>query len=207
VRPPAICLLPLLVLSAAAAGHSDGSHLTEAVDQALVAATFGMPVVRLLGDSPAKRETGRRMADATIINAIVTQTLKQLVDSPRPHGGHQGFPSGHTSAAFATAVSLTAREPEALWWALPLAATAGWARVDLEQHTWGQVLAGAALGATTGYLCGTGQWRLFGRKGAPTAEGPSLLEPGGLPVAYVDPLPRQMQCRLVGGTRLWTTSF
>jgi len=195
-----------MIAASAVCAQDHQSHLTQAIDKGLLVATHAMPVVRLLDADPVKRETGRRMADAVIFNAALTQALKLAIDSPRPHGGQDGFPSGHTSSAFTVAMSLTEREPEMAWFAFPLAAAAGWARVDLEEHTWGQVLAGAALGAFVGHMCGTGQWRLFGHRNLPREEPASFEQFSGLSPETNDPWPVAV-AGFDWGTTVWSTTF
>jgi len=195
-----------IVVASVAGAQDHQSHLTQAIDKGLLAATHALPVVRLLDADPIKRETGRRMADAVIFNAALTEALKLAIDSPRPHGGHQGFPSGHTSSAFTVAMSLTEREPQMSWFAFPLAAAAGWARVDLEEHTWGQVLAGAALGTFVGHMCGTGQWRLFGHSNLPREEPASLEQFTELSSRQDDPL-AVAAAGFDWGATVWSTTF
>jgi len=197
----------VLVITIAGWGYADQSHLTQVVDESLRVASLGMPLVRLLDRNPVRRETGRRMVDATLINGAITEALKLTVRSPRPHGGNDGFPSGHTSAAFATALALTEREPDKLWIAIPLAATAGWARVDLEKHTWGQVLAGAALGAFVGHMCGTGQWRIFGHKNAPRKTALTSETAPEEQWTWDGPAPSLAMQGLDWGTPVWSTTF
>lgn len=203
---PRLCLLVLLGASAAHA-QSDESHLTKTISRGLEAATAAMPAVRYLDDGAQQRETGRRMMDALLIDTAATYGLKWAIKSPRPRGGDDGFPSYHTSAAFATAVALLEREPKATWFALPLAATAGWARVDLEEHTWAQMIAGAALGAFVGHMCGSGQWRMIPRGDPFPAETASSGEPVA-PLRGLSAPPRGVgPWGSVRSTVLWHTEF
>ena len=101
-----------------------------------------------------------------ISNAIFTTTLKNIIRRSRPfetypnqiypnssHGGYS-FPSGHTSAAFSTATSLTLAFLK--WYvAIPAfgyAGAVGYSRLDLGVHYPSDVLAGALLGSGTAYL-------------------------------------------------------
>jgi membrane-associated phospholipid phosphatase len=75
---------------------------------------------------------------------------------------YHGFPSGHSTSSFATAMSLTAAPP---WLSLPCAAyatTVSWSRMQRNDHHPIDVLTGAALGGFIG-LCFAGA--LPGRRG------------------------------------------
>jgi membrane-associated phospholipid phosphatase len=119
---------------------------------------------------------GREVIRAVLVSGAFTAVTKGAVGRARPfaapgdpdvfspgHGFTNGslasFPSGHTSAAFATATVL-ARElgvahPEARWIVNPLlfggATFVGYSRVYNRQHWPSDVVAGAALGAITGF--------------------------------------------------------
>ena len=78
---------------------------------------------------------------------LATYSLKYSVDSERPNGGGQSFPSGHTSIAFAGAEFI--RKEYGWGWGVPsyLAASyVGWSRVETKNHWTSDVLAGAAIG-------------------------------------------------------------
>jgi hypothetical protein len=105
------------------------------------------------------------MTDAILVTGLITAGLKYTVHSARPspyQNEDDGFPSAHTSLAFATAAALTEREPSAGWIAYPLAAVAGWARHDLNKHTWEQIVGGAILGTYIGHQAGEGKLTIFG---------------------------------------------
>lgn len=57
----------------------------------------------LVSRHPAAAEFGSELLEAQAVNGVLTQGLKYAVDRTRPNGGHLSFPSGHTSATFATA--------------------------------------------------------------------------------------------------------
>ncbi|OJY31949.1 MAG: hypothetical protein BGP11_10335 [Rhodobacterales bacterium 65-51] len=89
-----------------------------------------------------------------VTTELVTHGLKAATRSSsigrRPNGHDRGFPSGHTSMAFFGATSL-ARDcwrdrPVAGALAFGAATLVGVSRVKADQHTVGQVLAGALVG-------------------------------------------------------------
>lgn len=106
------------------------------------------------------------MAGAYVTSAIVTQGLKRIVDRKRPfeeysfivqrddESGGFSFPSGHTSAAFATATSLSLHFPK--WYVIApayvWAASVGWARMYQGVHYPSDVLGGALIGAGSAWL-------------------------------------------------------
>ncbi|MGE5531367.1 MAG: phosphatase PAP2 family protein [Bacteroidota bacterium] len=164
MKTPIVALVALLLVTSTFAQSTD-----EQPAKALNSLTFpeivAVTAIHLLSDTPSRQETGKRMSDAIIITGALTAGLKYAVRSPRPEPNQaddKGFPSAHTSLAFATAAALTEREPSAGWIAYPLAAIAGWARHDLRQHTWEQILAGAVLGAYIGHQAGEGELTIFG---------------------------------------------
>ncbi|MFO1142960.1 MAG: phosphatase PAP2 family protein [Amaricoccus sp.] len=88
---------------------------------------------------------------------LVTQAFKYgLGDSEinqRPNGQSQGFPSGHTAAAASGATDLAVHcapgNPVVGLGALLGVALVGASRIEADEHTGAQVLAGAALGAVS----------------------------------------------------------
>ena len=100
-----------------------------------------------------------RGAIAVTTAGIVTVGLKEVCGRSRPRetgdpyqfdpfSGHDSFPSGHTTLAFATATALD-RETGSMWVpivAYPTAALVGWSRVADREHWTSDVVAGAAIG-------------------------------------------------------------
>lgn len=81
-------------------------------------------------------------------NLGITLSVKYGVNKPRPQdNGNYAFPSGHTPT-FQSATFIHRR------YGLPAYLTAafvGWSRVEVKQHDWVDVFAGASLGVICSY--------------------------------------------------------
>jgi membrane-associated phospholipid phosphatase len=140
---------------------------------ALGAVLYGVGHVRHKG---FVTQTGREVMRAVLVSGAITSLAKGTVGRARPFAapgdpdvfspGHgfmnasfASFPSGHTSAAFATATvlarELNAAHPGSRWWVNSLlfggATFVGFSRVYQRQHWPSDVVVGAALGSITGY--------------------------------------------------------
>ena len=131
---------------------------------------IGIPVSTLgwgylAKDSVAKRN-GFIMNESVVLASVLSAGLKYTVNRPRPfatypfiepvvHEGSPSFPSGHTTAAFAAAASLSLCCPK--WYVIVpsylWAAAAGYSRMHLGVHYPSDVLAGALIGTGSAYLC------------------------------------------------------
>lgn len=118
----------------------------------------GLVIVCLaLGGQPVLAEN---LGFALLSTAILTQTVKRTVRRARPSGEVQAlvppdrysFPSGHTAAAFAIALTLTGLVPELVPVAIAVAFLIGFARMYLGVHYPVDVVCGAAIGMFTGSL-------------------------------------------------------
>lgn len=126
----------------------------------LTAGTFAMGV---LNKDKALRGTSYDMAEGVVLSTMSAYVFKTIAGRERPnetasrsrfgHGG-DGFPSGHTAAAFAAAQVFADEMPRDEWgWrvlAYGLAGATAYLRLDSNVHWLSDTVAGAALGMATG---------------------------------------------------------
>jgi len=142
---------------------------------------FGVPVV-LYGYGIIKKDSVVKHAGIYIGASVVVASgtafaLKYIVNRPRPYvtypdienvtsEGSPSFPSGHTSAAFALATSVSIAYPK--WYIIApaylWAGAVGYSRMDLGVHYPSDVFFGAVIGAGSAYLCYKGQQWLYKKK-------------------------------------------
>src|SRR5438132_5804988 len=82
-----------------------------------------------------------------------TYLLKYTVDEKRPNGGHQSFPSAHTSISFSAAEYM--RKRYGLEYGVPayaLASFVAYSRVEAGEHHAHDVIAGASIGIVSSYI-------------------------------------------------------
>lgn len=144
-----LAVLALLSPATARAGDRGWDRASGIARDVLIGAAFGVPAVQ--GDWQGDLQAAGSMAAA----GGGTFILKALVHERRPDGSDdRGFPSGHTSVAFAAASNLELRYG---WHAgLPAFVVAGFvgvARVEASKHYTHDVIAGAAIGMIGGALC------------------------------------------------------
>jgi len=99
------------------------------------------------------------MLRALIVSQTFTQGIKQVVRRDRPTGECCAFPSGHSSAAFATAAVV--ERHFGYRGSLPMFAIATYvatSRLQDNRHFLSDVMFGAALGVASG-------WTVVGRHG------------------------------------------
>lgn len=103
---------------------------------------------------------GSDLVQAQIVNTVLTQGVKFSVGRPRPDGSRFSFPSGHTSATFATATVL---QRHFGWKAgVPAYALAGYvaaSRLQENKHFASDVIFGAAVGIVSGRAVTVGHGR------------------------------------------------
>jgi membrane-associated phospholipid phosphatase len=101
---------------------------------------------------PEATHVGGDLIRAQVANGLVTTAIKVAADRDRPNGGHYAFPSGHTSATFASAAVLQSH----YGWKVGIpsyavASFVGWTRVRDQAHWLSDVVFGAALGTMAGH--------------------------------------------------------
>lgn len=146
---------------------------------------FSTPViitgVGLLTKNDITIDKGLETGAALAISGALTLVLKYGINRERPfkkypdienlsEAGDPSFPSGHTSAAFATATALSLAYPK--WYvivpAYSWAALVGYSRLDLGVHYPSDVLGGIITGMGSAYL----SWKInkwFTKKYWPSA--------------------------------------
>ena len=100
---------------------------------------------------------GSDLIRAQVMNGLLSRGLKIAVDRPRPTGGGHAFPSGHTSASFATAGVLH----QHFGWkagapAYAFATFVGYTRIRDRAHWLSDAVFGAALGLASAHAVSRG---------------------------------------------------
>ena len=112
------------------------------------------------GSTPSKlTHLGVDLLEGLILSQTLTQAIKYSVQRDRPTGECCAFPSGHASAAFASASILERHLGfRAAWPTILIASYVGASRLHDNRHFLSDVLFGSALGMTSG-------WTVVGRHG------------------------------------------
>jgi membrane-associated phospholipid phosphatase len=151
-----------------------GASIGDGTEQGSFA--LGTYVVGRLWRKPRITAAGADLVDAQIVNAVLTQGIKYATDRRRPDGGARAFPSGHTSATFATAEVLR----EHFGWRLGAPAYAIGTYVSVSRlvdnkHWASDVVFGTAIGIVSGRAAS------FGHVPRRVSIAPSVLR-GGIAV-------------------------
>lgn len=152
-----------------------GATIGDGVEQNAFA--LGTYVVGRVWRRAGVASTGADLIDAQIVNAVLTQGIKAATHRTRPNGGRSSFPSGHTSASFATAEVI--REHYGWRWGAPLYALGAYVSVSRmvdNKHWASDVIFGTAIGIVSGRAAS------FGHGPQRVSVAPSIL-PGGFGIA------------------------
>ena len=132
-----------------------GATIGDGVEQNAFA--LGTYVVGRVWRKPGVASTGADLIDAQIVNGVLTQGIKAATRRTRPNGGRHSFPSGHTSASFATAEVIRARYG---WqWGAPLYVVGAYVSVSRmvdNKHWASDVIFGTAIGLVSGRAASAG---------------------------------------------------
>lgn len=147
-RALALCIMLAVPGVAEAKGEKGWDTASSIAAYGLTGVAIGVPLVK--GDTQGALQAGGSVAAAQ----LVTFGLKEVFPELRPDGSdRKSFPSGHTSMAFAAAASLYNREGASAGIpALAVATFVGVARVQADKHHWYDCVAGAGIGAASGFL-------------------------------------------------------
>jgi membrane-associated phospholipid phosphatase len=128
--------------------QKDWATVSDIGSYSLAAIAIGLPLVK--HDTNGAWQAGGSIASAQIISLGLKSAFPEL----RPDGSdRKSFPSGHTAQSFAAAATIYNREGKALGIpAFAVASLVGFARVKADKHHWYDVVAGAAIGAGSGFL-------------------------------------------------------
>ena len=127
-----------------------GTFTGDAITEGSIA--IGTYAIGKLAHDDEAIHLGSDLIRAQLLNGIFTEVLKYGVNRTRPTGSPHSFPSGHTSASFATAAVLQNH----LGWGVGSAAYAaagfvGWTRLRTDQHWLTDVIIGSAIGIVSGH--------------------------------------------------------
>jgi membrane-associated phospholipid phosphatase len=115
---------------------------------------------------------------ALIVSQLLTQGIKVAVQRDRPTGECCAFPSGHASAAFATASVLERHLGyRGAWPTFAIAGYVAMSRMADNRHFLSDVIFGSALGVASG-------WTVVGRHGRSNFAMLPVAVPGGFMVSF-----------------------
>ena len=159
----------------ASGGRHDFFHAGATIGDGVEQASFalGMYVVGRVSRRTGVTSTGADLIDAQIVNGVLTQAIKVSTHRTRPSGGPHAFPSGHTSATFATAEVI--REHYGWKWGAPLYALGGYVSISRmvdNKHWASDVVFGTAVGIVSARAAS------FRSRSAGISVSPSLLPHG-----------------------------
>jgi len=151
-----------------------GASIGDGVEQGAFA--LGTYVVGRLAHKSELGSTGADLIDAQIVNGVLTQGIKVATSRTRPNGGNHSFPSGHTSATFATASVI--QQHYGWGWGAPAYAVGAYVSVSRmvdNKHWASDVIFGTAIGIVSGRAAS------FGHGARRVSVSPRVM-PGGFAV-------------------------
>jgi len=158
------------------AGSNDVASMFRRMGQPEVFGTvaLGTLAAGLIARKPSLTRAGLRISGSIVLATLWTGAGKlafgrsRPFESPgdpfqlEPFSGHDSFPSGHTTFAFALAASLSneIRRPWASALLYAAATGTGWSRMNDDRHWLSDVLGGAAVAISSAQFIG-GRWTIF----------------------------------------------
>ena len=125
------------------------SHLDNYLQFVPLAAVFGLNMSGIKGRSDLINLTVIT-AKAELLMSLIVRGMKEVIQSPRPSGGANSMPSGHTAQAFVSATILDMEYRDTSPWisvaGYAAATTTGLYRMINDQHWISDVLVGAGIG-------------------------------------------------------------
>jgi len=132
-----------------------GATIGDGVEQGAFA--LGTYVIGRLSRNARLGAAGADLIDAQIVNGVLTQVIKSATHRTRPNGGERAFPSGHTSATYATATVI--HEHYGWKWGAPAYAIGAYVSVSRmvdNKHWASDVVFGTAIGIISGRAASAG---------------------------------------------------
>ena len=151
----------------------------------------GIALTGVISGHDRLRRSGERVLASTAVAGLTTAAIKfsagrvRPIDTDDPYifmpfSGHDAFPSGHATLAFALATSIS-DEIHSPWVSALLytgATGTAWSRINDQRHWLSDVLMGSAIGITGAKIM-SGRWRIFG-----LAPPRFLVEPAGAQIEW-----------------------